>query len=410
MWRNSCKIERVCGRVFLLLFLMVPIAIWGRIFLGGKKDVFDNENRYATKLPEITAKNLWNGTFQDKLEDALADQAPKSELIRDKKIGLDNRVFKELSWISIRKGSNYRLIGNDMFQYKDYDYLLTSHLKPTWIDYEKKNTADSEKIRNELIASGEYYGNLPIRNKYIYYITTDRGVDFDHPEEKSVPDGLKYYSGFKYAELSIPDIETYTKYYYKNDHHWNYEGSYAGYKDIIRLTLGEDEPIKEPVEKVVFNYNAVGSKSKGAHLFGFKEKFTAYRFNFEDHDTIQDGSIKSEYGNQDKYFNDPTYRNGSGEITYGAFYGLDISVVQYDYHNESKPNLIMIGYSDTNAINNLVASHFNKTWVIDRRFCSLDKFEKIVSDNNIDYLLLIPRSNDFIRTLRVEPKGYDDAL
>ena len=411
MWRDSQKVERVCGRVFLILFLFALPLVWVRIFLGGKIDAFDNEMRFADTMPELNAHTVLHGEFQEQIEGVLADQMPASETIRAKKLGFDDLIFDNLSWIARKKDSNYRLVGDDVYVYKDYDYLLRPLLKDTWTNFKYNDSEESAKIRNVLERSNNYFGNLPIKNKYIYIITTDQAVDFDHLGESSYVDQiLSYYPSFKSSRLEIPDFDTYMKYYLRNDHHWNYEGSYTGYKDIIKLMLGEDEKVMEPVEKVVFDYNTFGSKSMNSHYYKFKEKFTAYRFDFAEREVEINGNKTDEYGDQEKHFKQRDLRSELGSIGYGNFYGLDPAVVHYNYKQPEKSNLIMIGHSDTNAINGLVASHFNETWVIDPRFCSRAEFEKIISENNIDYLLLAPNTSDFIPEMQDEPKGYEGAI
>ena len=409
MWRNSENVERVCGRVFLIVFLFALPVVWVRVFLGGKTDPFENESRYANEMPALNAKNVWHGTFQKDIESAISDQIPSSESIRDKVLSLDGAIFENLSWLSKRQGTKYHLVADNMFAYGDYEYLLRPQLSQNWLNFKNSDSEESAKIREVLTKSNDYYSNLPIRNKYIYYVTTDQAVNFDHPENDFVEQIVSFYPSFKYDKLKINSIEDYAKYYQKNDHHWNYEGSYKGYTEIIKMMLGKDEKVLEPAEKVVFDYDGQGSKSKGAHFFKFKEKWTAYRFDLPAHETTVDGE-KREYGDQDKYFNVPGYRNGTGNLAYGDFYGYDFGVINYDYKNTDKPNLVMIGHSDTNAINALVASHFNKTWIIDPRFCSREQFEEILSKNHVDYLLITPNTSDFIPELISVPKGYESAV
>jgi hypothetical protein len=409
MWRNNEKLERVCGRVFLVIFLLSLPLVWLRLFIGGKTDAFEDESRYAKRMPEINAKDIWLGNFQEDLEKSLADQMPASESARKATMTFDGAIFDNLSWLAARKGSNYHLVANKVYAYKDYDYLLRPKLPASQTNFKNDDSEESREIRRIAETSSEYYNNLTIRNKYYYDITNDQAFDFDHPSNDYMDLRASYYPEFMQSRLEIPDFNTYTKYYMKNDHHWNYEGAYQGYKDIIRLMLGDNEELLKPAEKVVFNYNAQGSKSKTAHFYKYVEKFTAYHFELREHETFVNGD-KHEYGNQTEYFEDNNLRNGTGDITYGDFYGLDTAVIHYDYKQPEKSNLIMIGFSDSNAINALVASHFNKTWVIDPRFCSRNEFEQIVSKNSVDYLLLLPNTSSIIPKLVEQPRGYDDAV
>ena len=182
----------------------------------------------------------------------------------------------------------------------------------------------------------------------------------------------------------------------KNDHHWNYEGAYQGYKDVIRLILGDSEPTKSPAEKVVFNYFANGSKSRIGNYYEFDERFTAYRFDLGEY-TSYINHKKGLYGSQEKYFDDPEFRKGSGMITYGEFYGDDYKLVEFDFRQPNKKNLLIVGFSDTNAANRLIASHFNKTYVTDPRYMSKKEFLDLIEDTKIDALLLMPFCILFVR-------------
>ncbi len=398
MKRRARRLEDKCRIVFLLAFILVisitPIKLF---FLGPKDKALWLEGRKTVLPPTFTIDSFLDGSYQNQLEKSLADQTPTSETLKAKYLLAKNRVFNLVSPYIVPK-SNYTLVADDLFVYRDSDYLV------------RKSSDDLNEIESEILDSNDFYSSLPIKNKYIYFITTDGIVNFDSPDKTNVfiNKYSSYFPDFKISNLKIDNYLDYEKYFYKNDHHWNYEGSYQGYKDIISLILGEKEKVLKPTEKVTFNYDTLGSKKRSAYPFPSEEKFTAYRFEYPKHKSFIDG-YQAEYGYQEGYFEDPELRNGSGDLYYGYFYGPDVSVVKYDFSNKKKGNLIMIGYSDTNAINTLVASHFNKTWVIDTRFCSLATFNKIVSENKIDYLLLVPNGSGgrYIPKPIDNPKGYE---
>ena len=373
--------------------------VWVRLFMFGEKvDPFEVEARHAEKMPTLTMDNFLNGTFQDELESALSDQMPTSEKTRSGFLTTKHIIFDNLSWISNRKNSKYRLVADDIYLYGGDDNLVVNSL-------DKKNLY-LEQNASDIAISADYYSKLPITNKYQYVITTDDVKNFDDVNDSYIEKLASYYPSFKQSSLSIPDYDTYARYFLKTDHHWNYKGAYQGYKDIIKLMLGTKEPVMEPAEKVDFKYDVVGSRSRIAFFMNIQESFSAYRFAFPEHDTYISGQ-RSEYGMQKSYFDDPALRNGTGEINYGIFYGPDVDIVEYDFKQPEKQNLLMIGFSDTNAINELVASHFNKTWIIDTRFCSRAKFEEIISENNIQNLLLLPNGRAYIPIMPIEAKGYD---
>ena len=398
MWRYNQKIERVCGRVFLLLFLLALPIVWVRILLQGEiSRLLEVEYRDTEVLPALTARSFLDGSFQDGLEKALSDQTPFSETIRLKYMSTKKKIFDNLSWISIRPNSGYRLIGSNAYTYKGHDYIITKN--------DKTLNSNLDLYANGIKSDAEYYSNLPIINKYQYVVMTDAAIDFDNPSDKYIEKIFSFYPSFKQSYLRIPDFETYMRYYMRNDHHWNYVGSYQGYKDIISLMLGNEEPLLVPAETITFKYNAVGSRSRMAYPTVFNEPFIAYRFDFKEHDTYL-GNAPAEYGNR-SYYNSEEMRNAEGSLSYNKYYGFDEEMIVYDFKQPEKENLAIIGYSDTNAINELVASHFNKTWVFDPRFTSRKLFESVISDNNIQYLLLIPNSSSLIPALFEVPGGYD---
>ena len=78
--------------------------------------------------------------------------------------------------------------------------------------------------------------------KYLYFIENSRTVDFDDPEsghetaawigEALGVSAMDVFRVNSYEELCASFFQT--------DHHWNKEGSYAGYRAVIRLLLGEE--------------------------------------------------------------------------------------------------------------------------------------------------------------------------
>jgi len=400
MWRSNQQVERVCGRVFLFVFLLALPIVWARVLSFGQNTrPLEIEYRDTELLPQFTAKSFLDGDFQDDLEAALSDQRPFSESIRLNYMTAKKKVFDELSWISIRPGSGYRLIGSNAYTYDGHDYIVTRN--------DKTLNHNLDLYKKAIQNDADYYSCLPIKNKFQYIVTTDPIIDFDHPSEseKYFEKIDTFFPAIKTAHLRIPDFETYMRYYLKNDHHWNNVGRYQGYKDIISLMLGNEEPLMVPVETMKFKSNTVGSRSRMAYPTVFNDPFEAYRFDFKEHDVYL-GNTLAEYGNQ-SYYNTEEMRNAEGDISYNLYYGFDVELIIYDFKQPEKDNLAIIGYSDTNAVNELVASHFNKTWVFDPRFSSRKLFESIIAENDIQYLLLMPNASSLIPTLLEAPGGYN---
>lgn len=390
------KIEYFFSRALLVCFLLVCVIVWIKIFaVGEKRAAFDLEARNAERFPELTVTSFLSGDFQEKLDLAISDNMPGCGRIRQQILNTQNSIFSQLSWIAINPNSGYRLIAKGYYTYDGYDYLVRPVSDDSIMNFTTSETEQAKQYRAIAEKSSKFYNSLPIKNKYLYIINTDREINFDNPKLVLGKKISQYFPEWKYDELEIDDFSTFRKYYYKNDHHWNYRGQYQGYKDIIRMMLGEDERLLEPLEEVTFKYRIYGSKNRLGNYNGFSEHFTAYNFDRGEYDTYING-VLGKYDAWDDYFNDKQVREGKGRIQYADFYGKDYAVVEFDFHQPQKENLLIIGFSDTNSINSLIASHFNKTWDVDPRHCSLAEFKKIIRENNIQNVLLLPYGSGFL--------------
>ena len=73
---------------------------------------------------------------------------------------------------------------------------------------------------------------------------------------------------------------------------------------------------------------------------------------------------------------------------YRELYGADFGEIVYDYKND-KENLLIIANSYSNSINGLIASHFNKTYIVDPRHYKNFNYQSYITNNNIDKVLVI---------------------
>lgn len=134
------------------------------------------------------------------------------------------------------------------------------------------------------------------------------------------------------------------------------------------------------------------SGTKAGQLGGtllLKEEFCAYKYIIPTHKTFINNKIVSNYGNYINY-----YENRNLPISYGDYYGWDNGLIEFDYNNNKKENLLIIGESYDNAINELISTHFNKTYNVDLRAYKSDmnkefNIKEFIQENKIDKVLLI---------------------
>ena len=219
---------------------------------------------------------------------------------------------------------------------------------------------------------------FPEVQTYVYLASSSRSLDFDHLDrEQPLYARIKeQYPDSTTACLPIYYVEDYYRYFFKTDHHWNYQGSYLAYRQIIRMLLGRDEPLLDPVETVEFPVFYNGSLNKDLGRDSSDEPFTVYRFDFPKMTVRVNGNRKNAYGRQDAYFAGKYKKKDKLTNHYSEFYGGDVGLVSFSTGDESKENILIFSNSFSNALDMLVASHFNNTYFVDMRHYKEDMNEK----------------------------------
>ena len=217
------------------------------------------------------------------------------------------------------------------------------------------------------------YGALadfPQVKTYVYLANSSRTVDVvrDVSAVPPVYEAIrKSFTRSVTDYLHIDSQEQYARYFYTTDHHWNYEGSYAAYCQMIGMMLGEEEPVLRPLEKVTFPVKFNGSINQQSGKKDSQEDFTVYRFDFPEMKVEINGSPRASYGNQETYLAGKYSRMPLANH-YANFYGGDIGQLHLETDRTDRGNLLVFSNSFSNAVAMLLASHFHHTWFIDLRY------------------------------------------
>ena len=238
--------------------------------------------------------------------------------------------------------------------------------------------------------------NHPEVKSYVYLVNSSRTVDVQK-DVTAVPQTYtaiqKWFTDSETDYLRLNSLEDYARYFYTTDHHWNYQGSYAGYRQLVRMMLGEDEPVLEPVETVEFPVKFNGSMNKSLNLTDSQENFTVYRFDYPEMKLEINGRKKASYGNQAAYFAGK-YSTMPLANHYSSFYGGEEGLIHLETDRTDRPNLVMISNSQSNALNLLLASHFHHTYIIDPRHYedNMDqkfRLDQAVEEWDLDMVLIL---------------------
>ena len=378
-------LEKCVKLAFVLSFIFISSFFFLKIIVMGQDDTNNLENRSAYKIPKFSISNFMSGKFQNDLELSVSDQTLGSESLKKIDILFDNEIFSLFE--KNLRSDGYYMVAKNIYSIENIDYLMYLPLGNSYVLQNKDNV--------EKVAS--FYESINIKDKYLYLINNDQSINFTDINNNFYEQVIKYYPSYKTSYLAIDSLKDYMNYFYKTDHHWNYKGAYQGYKDIIKMIFGSEEKVLEPVEEVKFKYITYGSKANTKQYFKFKENFTAYKFDMPSFNSYVDGK-EMEYGFKSKFFKNPDCEKEDYNLNYANFYGLDYGEVMYDFHQSDKDNLLIIGYSDTNAVNELIASHFNKTYIIDFRHTGKIDVNDYIEEKEIDKLLYIANPGVFSST------------
>lgn len=379
---HKLVIKEIINWLFVISFCLLLLFYFFRRILGPVV-IIEDEYRYATSVPKLTSDNFKTGDFQNSLEESIADQLIGSKQLKRLALSTHNYYLGLLSKF-IYPNQNYKIVAKDYWTYQDQDYL---------VGFPNDKYFMNKYNYNLYQGVADIYNTIQLPNKYVYLVTNDDIIDFNNITENICNGIKKLYVNYHTDCLKIDSFETYKNYYYKTDNHWNYVGQYQGYKDIINLLFEGNEPVLKPKETINTNLFLIGAKARVSGYYRFKEKFSYYTFDVPEYKTYING-VEKEYNHID-YYKDLNNFKYMQMITYQEYYGYDEAEVIYDFNNPTKDNLLIIGYSDTNAINHLIASHFNKTYKIDLRYYNNFKINEYIANNNISKLLIVGKYYTF---------------
>ena len=362
----------------VLLMLIVPFR--------GQLASSDAENRTLAQFPALTLEGFISGDFQQQLEDALGDQYPFGENIKAGLIGTEDAIYqvesRALHALFPSAAMSYAEIANGYYHFGGDESRIVEKAWP-----EEKYAAAVQK-------QSALYAELDVP-VYLYFIRNSRAHDFmldDAAKDQVFQAITAAYQPAGADCFAAADYDEYAALFYATDHHWNHVGADRGYRDVIRLLLGENEetvPVKEEVSfPVAFN----GSYARQSGRMVGDSSFTVYTYDLKKTITRLNGK-NGTYGHQSLY-EKGRYPTDELRNHYAYYYGGDYGEIVLDTRRADKENLLIVGDSYTNPINGLIASHFGRTHILDLRYYERDMgapldLNAYIQENSISRVLLL---------------------
>jgi len=372
------------NNIMLVIIFLIVISTGLFTLFKEQYDMSILENRTLVKIPAFTVKSYINKEYQSLLEDSLSDQYMFSNYIKNNINEFS--YFLDFSQIpkNICSKKYVAIYGNESYKFYNFncgDYIVMK----------QPQTINEKEIKGRIQTYNKINNYI---DAYYYFISMPKIFNFEENEYnygilELLKKELKNAKGFETFEYK--NYDEYTKFFYKTDHHWNYKGSYIGYKDIISMIAPKEKIIK-PQQEIVFNdFVFYGSRSRISQIYDFADTFVVYKFKYPKMEIINN-VVSSKYGEEDNYFNN-IYPKGK-TVNHYAFYGNDAAEVIFNTEYNNKDNILIFGDSMSNPTNKLIASHFNRTHVIDLRhyetvFGTKFDIKKYIEENKIDKVLFI---------------------
>lgn len=211
--------------------------------------------------------------------------------------------------------------------------------------------------------------------------------------------------------LKYNSLEEYRNYFFESDHHWNYKGAYQGYLDIVNLLKKTYKDIGEPLAINEYRYANENIKYRGS-LARMAIDYDIYDIMFDGgiqlppyQVTVNDsGILDNIYPNKEFYFNGQVkHEDFYGQ--YGDFFHGDYGQIHYQF-NKGDRNLLIIADSISDCMDDLIASHFNNTYVIDLRLFNDFYFDNYVKEKNITDVLFLNLSTTMINSLPYNKNNF----
>ncbi len=368
------KTSNIDKAFFVLIVLILLTGFLTTVFIPSEINSY--ENRYANRLSQLTAASYADGSFQDAMESALSDQVQFAQLAK--------------------KCYNYAVSASavpliSLLENVTHDYVYSNGLAfyegkivymQTGLDARRERlTAKAENLNSVIAAHPEL-------DFYAYYIEKDTDLNFTTGERLGAREYVFSMLNIPEDRMGVYEIQSFAEFderFYDTDHHWNYIGSYSGYRDVLSL-ISDDEPI-EPAGVFHSGLRFVGSKAMSLGSF-YTDEMSIYRFDYAPMSISINGTPAEDYGQQDKLL--------LGELscpTYGDVYGGDEGEIIFDTGRDGE-NILIIGESYDNAILRLLAGHFAETYSIDLRYYETAfgkkfDFDEYVSQHGITKVLFI---------------------
>jgi len=202
----------------------------------------------------------------------------------------------------------------------------------------------------------------------------------------------------KASVVGLSNADDWKGRFFATDHHWNPNGQYQGYLDIMSLLAQRNARIG--AERVPFGEATLpgvvfrGTSARKAAYYRISEPFLFLSERDPDVHAFLDGKRADWLIIPKGYRKKPS--NAAFATQYAMFNGGDYPLITYRKEAAGAGNLLILADSYSNSMEDLIASHYHNTYSVDLRHYAAETgrpfdFAEFVRKHDIDDVLVMGR-------------------
>ncbi|MCF0115680.1 MAG: hypothetical protein HUJ56_10015, partial [Erysipelotrichaceae bacterium] len=320
------------NKLFISL-LPLMLIIGGTTFIQQDK-VSELERRFLKRNKDLANTSILDTSTQSMIDDIVNDQLIGRNIFVDTYYKLKMTLYQPFY-------SGLLKVADDTLILADEGYFIKSILEE---DEYSLSTTDNRgyNVRefSDMYPDVKFYVYHPTRIEETplldQYGITSAGNTYTQHYVMQLGENVKF------QELAISDLDYYKLYYNKTDLHWNIDGAYRGYSDIITM-VQEDfdiDPVREHSEKACFPQEFYGNLANNIARNSDYDHICDYTLKgMKDYTYYVNGEMVDDQLTKD------AYAQGIKEDAYSdydCYYGSNYFERVYDFNQEDKPNVLIL--------------------------------------------------------------------
>ena len=372
--------------VTCIAFFAILIAMPVITAILPKKSFSDMENKYLLdKLPQISAKTVFNRTYMNKVETYISDHfAGRTGWIKARTVLETSLGKKERNGIYILN-----------------DRLVEKIPEPDYTSVDKGIAAINK------FAEGN---DLPV---FVMVVPTSAEIYSDQLPENAPNVNQQEFISYVYENLnsSVTTIDVYRTMmsnrddyiYYRTDHHWTTRGAYLAYSAAGRK-MGY-----EPVPDDLYDIEHAGIGFIGTFysktLYDGVEKDILDFYHFAGGSPVNEVIVTEEYGVEPAVYDSVYFREYLGvKDKYSAFLGTNKPLITIRSGNGGG-KLLVVKDSYAHCYVPFLTQHYSEITMIDLRYINVS-YKQIVDIEDYDQVLILYNASSLMTDTDIRKLGY----